>query len=393
MKLLVHHHAIAYKDSDGIWIHSTMGSWITHLADHFEEVGLLLHVTEDKKPVQDTCIINKNVVLHSLGPPGRMWDKVQRTLRIRKACAELDNKYDTLLIRGITPRQHIIWNNVKVTTCKKYLLLVGSLLNNITIINIRSLSDFYNYYMERYRRYELKNMLKNGELLVNSFVTQKEAVNILNIRSSFVPTNTISEKEFTSFNIKNIRNPLSLLFCGRIEIKKGIIEGISAVNILKKEGIDVQLDIVGPVEDQKFIKEAKVMIDELNINDRVTFHGMIPYGYKLFSFYKNADIFVIPSYTEGFPRVIWEAAANCCPVIATKVGGIPSLFKHREHGILIPPQNKYALADSIIKLINNTTLRSDIVTNAYKLANEYTVEKCTNRLSEIILKDTTNDGI
>ena len=385
MKLLIHHHAIAYKDSDGIWIHSTIGSWITHLADYFEEVGLLLHVTEDKKPVQDTCIINKNVVLHSLGPPGRMWDKVQRTLRIRKACAELDNKYDTLLIRGITPRQHIIWNNVKVTTCKKYLLLVGSLLNNITIINIRSLSDFYNYYMERYRRYELKNMLKNGELLVNSFVTQKEAVNILNIRSSFVPTNTISEKEFTSFNIKNIRNPLSLLFCGRVEEKKGIIEAIKAVKLLKDKKCNVRFDIVGPNIDGIYYDEIKALIYKFNLQDSITLRGAIPYGEELLKSYRKSDILILPSHTEGFPHVIWEAAANCCPVIATSVGGIPSIIKHLQHGILIPPYNHKMLADSIIELAENEQLRAELITNAYNLAMEYTAESCAKKLAEVIL--------
>jgi len=393
MKLLVHHHAVAYQDAHGIWIHSTMGKWIVNLSNYYEQVGLLVHVSENKRPVQDVCITNENIKLHSLGLPGKMWDKIQRTFRIRKACAALNNRYDVLLVRGITPRQHIVWNNIKVTTSKKYFLLVGSLHNKYSIFNIRSIIDGYNYYMERYRRWELKSILKNGTLLVNAPSLKKEAMVILNDKAVFSPTNSISKKEFSTFEVRKINNPVKLLLCGRIEIKKGITEGISAVNLLKKEGIDVQLDIVGPVEDQKFSKEAKVMIDELNIDDQIIFHGRVPYGDELFSYYKKADIFILPSYTEGFPHVIWEAAANCCPVIATKVGGIPSFFKHREHGILIPPQNKYALSDSIIELINNTTLRSEIITNAYKLANEYTVEKCAKRLSDNILKDTTNNDI
>ena len=120
MKLLVHHHAVAYQDAHGIWIHSTMGKWIVNLSNYYEQVGLLVHVSENKRPVQDVCITNENIKLHSLGLPGKMWDKIQRTFRIRKACAALNNKYDVLLVRGITPRQHIVWNNIKVTTSKKY---------------------------------------------------------------------------------------------------------------------------------------------------------------------------------------------------------------------------------------------------------------------------------
>jgi glycosyltransferase involved in cell wall biosynthesis len=145
------------------------------------------------------------------------------------------------------------------------------------------------------------------------------------------------------------------------------------------------LDLLGPIVDQKFSKEAKVLIDTLNISDHIIFHGRIPYGEKLFNFYKNSDMCILPSYTEGFPHVIWEAAANCCPVITTSVGGIPSLIKHRHHGILISPKDFQTLADSIIELIDNENLRVEIITNAYKLAYEYTVENCAKRLAEAIL--------
>ena len=85
------------------------------------------------------------------------------------------------------------------------------------------------------------------------------------------------------------------------------------------------------------------------------------------------------------PAKIDPGAANCCPVITTSVGGIPSLIKHRHHGILISPKDSQILANSIIELIENENLRLEIITNAYKLAVEYTVENCTKRLAEAIL--------
>jgi len=389
-KLLVHHHAVAYQDSKGIWINSVLGKWIIHLADHFEEVGLLVSVTENKKSVQDICITNENVILHSLGTPGKFWDKIQRTLRIRQVCFELENQYDFLLVRGITPRQNLIWEKIKVLK-NKYFLLVGSLNSNLSIRDLRSLLDLFLWYIERYRLRELKRMLKGGSLLVNAHSLQEEAMAIFNKKAVFTPTNTISNKEFSNFEIRGINNPVRLLFCGRIEVKKGITEAIKAVNLLKKEGIEIQLDLVGPFEDYKFQKESESLIDKLNIDDQIIFHGRVPYGDELFSYFKKADIFILPSYTEGFPHVIWEAAGNCCPIIATKVGGIPSLFKHREHGILIPPRDQKVLADAISELISNTELRKNIVINAYKLALGYTVEKCAKQLSEIMLQDTTNN--
>lgn len=386
MKLLVHHHAIAYKDSDGIWIHSTMGSWITHLADHFEEVGLLLHVTEDKKPVQDTCIINENVILHSLGPPGRMWDKIQRTLRIRKACAELDNKYDTLLIRGITPRQHIVWNNIKVNTLKKYFLLVGSPIYGYSIASIRTLPDLYYWYMERYRIFELNSILRNGTLLVNAPTLVEEAFDVLKEKSLYIPTNTISEVEFIPFSPKQINSDrIKLLFVGRVIRAKGVIEAIESVKLLIESGYDCELNVVGPIGGGSFKTELENIRQQLSLETKVNFHGLIEFGDKLLNMYRTADIFILPSYNEGFPHVIWEAAASCCPIITSPAGGIPSLFKHRQHAVLIPPKDHKVLADSIIELLDDERLRTNIVTNAYNFAMEYTAESCAKKLAEVIL--------
>ncbi|NQU35411.1 MAG: glycosyltransferase family 4 protein [Bacteroidetes bacterium] len=387
MRLLIHHHAVAHVNSDGIWIHSTIGKWISQLSKYFQNVGLLVHVSENRMPVQDTCITNENVVLHSLGAPGIMWDKIKRTSRIKRVCCELDNQYDFLLIRGITPRQHVIWNEIKVKTLKKYFLLVGSPNYNLILSKLHSFSEMYHWYMERLRRMELKFILKNGSLIVNAPNLQKEAKIVFNVVADFVPTNTISIKEFLTFKVRKVINPIRLLFCGRIEIKKGIIEAINAVNILINGGYQVKLDLIGPFVDDKFYTEAKTLINKLNINKQVIFHDRIPYGEKLFQYFEKSDIFILPSYTEGFPHVIWESAANCCPIITTSVGGIPSLFKHQQHGILIPAKDHQALADSIIELITNKSLRTKIVTNAYNLAQEYTAESCAKKLAEVILSE------
>ena len=382
-KLLVHHHAVAYIDSNGIWVHSVIGRWIIELAVHFQNVGLMLNVSQDKKPEQDTCIANKNVIFHSLGAPGIMWDKIQRTRRIKELCGIIENQYDYLLIRGITPRQGMIWKHTKVI--KKFFLLVGSPSYNYNLSSLRSLSDIYHWYMEWYRRLELRTISKNGLIIVNAPHLKQEVREQLSIEAVFVPTNTISKREFSTFHVRSIKKPIRLLFCGRIEVKKGIIEAVKAVGKIIKTGYQVQLDLIGPIIDHKFHQAVKVLIEELKIQDHITFHSRIPFGEELLRYFRESDIFILPSYTEGFPHVIWEAAASCCPVIATSVGGIPSLYKHRYHGILIPPRDYIALSDSILDLISNTTLRAEIVANAFKLVQDYTVENCAKKLANVIL--------
>ena len=382
-KILIHHHFIVYQDNNGIWINSVLGKWIIELANYFHTIGLLFHVSKDKSQLQDVCITNNNVVLHSMGPSGYMFDKFQRTLRIRKVCIKLANKYDSLIIRGITPRQYIVYKNIKVAE-HKYFLLVCSLNKVYSINRIKSFFDLYSYFMERYRLLQLKLIVKKSFLLVNSPKLVDEAMEILKTKSAFIPTNTISSKQFSSFEVRKLNKPLKLLFCGRLEIKKGVIEAIKAVDLLNKNGFEVKLYFIGSFVSDGFKNHTKSLIEKLNIKNRIIFLGRLPYGKKLLDYYKKSDIFILPSYTEGFPHVLWEAAGNCCPIITTNVGGIPTYLKDNYHALLIPSKNHIILADSIIKLVKNENLRVKIITNAYELVKMYTVENCAKILSDKI---------
>jgi glycosyltransferase involved in cell wall biosynthesis len=65
------------------------------------------------------------------------------------------------------------------------------------------------------------------------------------------------------------------------------------------------------------------------------------------------DIFVLPSLNEGMGRVLVEAMAAGKPVIASRAGGIPDLVKHEKTGLLVPPGDVPALADAILRLVND----------------------------------------
>ncbi len=125
-RLLIHHHNIAYLDEDGsIWLSSWIGRWVNALAEYVAEIGLLLHQSSEHLPQQDTPVSRENVQLFSLGPPGKVVNRIQRVQRIKSACKQAGAQADGLLIRGITPRQHTVWENTP--TEKKAFLLVGSL--------------------------------------------------------------------------------------------------------------------------------------------------------------------------------------------------------------------------------------------------------------------------
>ena len=84
-----------------------------------------------------------------------------------------------------------------------------------------------------------------------------------------------------------------------------------------------------------------------------------------------ADIFVLPSLSEGFPLVLVEAMASGLPVIATNVGGLPEIVKEGETGFLVPSQDSKQLAQRIIRLIGDNELRQTMRTNAIAQAKYY----------------------
>ena len=110
----------------------------------------------------------------------------------------------------------------------------------------------------------------------------------------------------------------------------------------------------------------------------------MPYGSKLLDYYRQADIFVLPSYSEGFPHVIWEAMANFCPVIATSIGGIPALVEDEEHVLLIPPSNINAIVNAVTRLLAEDSFREKLVTQAYRYAVEFSVESCTQKMVNVL---------
>ena len=83
--------------------------------------------------------------------------------------------------------------------------------------------------------------------------------------------------------------------------------------------------------------------------DSGTFLGSIPYK-QIPAFYHAIDAFVLPSHTEGLPRVVLEAQATATPVVATRVGGVPEVITDGETGLLCEPHDPDGLATAIDRL-------------------------------------------
>ena len=120
-----------------------------------------------------------------------------------------------------------------------------------------------------------------------------------------------------------------------------------------------------------------------NKNLNVRFTGFIPYE-DLKALYSACDIFVLPSFEEGFGIVLTEALASGKPLIGTKVGGIPMQRRDGWNGFLVEPGNEKQLAEKIKYLMDHPEEREIMGRNSRKLAEEeFDWKKITERYLEV----------
>jgi glycosyltransferase involved in cell wall biosynthesis len=133
-----------------------------------------------------------------------------------------------------------------------------------------------------------------------------------------------------------------VLFVGNLVPVKGVDVLLRAMAELKDFESPHHLALVGDGGLRPYLTS---LAQTLGIADRTTFVGSIPHS-ELGKWYRAANLFVLPSHSEGVPNVVLEAAACGCPWIATRVGGLPEIA-HLGQGRLVPPNDPHALAEAI----------------------------------------------
>ena len=141
-----------------------------------------------------------------------------------------------------------------------------------------------------------------------------------------------------------------VLFVGHVIPTKGVYELVQAC----KDINNIELHIVGRAEE--CITEELLSIAHNKIEcEWLKFRGEISHAEVLQEMMKSS-VFVLPSYTEGFPNVILEAMACGCPIVSTAVGAIPEMLDINNgpnYGICVEPQDVNALRNSINVFLNN----------------------------------------
>lgn len=175
-----------------------------------------------------------------------------------------------------------------------------------------------------------------------------------------------------------------LLFLSNLLISKGVIVLLDALKILKEKEYTFVCQFIGgetaEINAVQFFEE----VNKRELSDLVTYVGRKVREEKE-TFFRQADIFVFPTYYETFGLVNLEAMEYKLPVISTNEGGIPDIVKDGENGLICEKQNPVSLADCIAKLLDDEELRVKMGSAGHeKFCREFTLDKFENRMRDIL---------
>lgn len=190
---------------------------------------------------------------------------------------------------------------------------------------------------------------------------------------------------------KALARPLSREFLGLGGLRGSVIGWVGRLIPIK--GCDVFLEALAFIEDLDWTAvivgdgpertRLERWVEKAGFADRVRFLGAIPNAARFFSAF---DLQVLSSRSEGTPMVLLEAMGAGVPVVATAVGGVPDLLKHREDGWIVPPESSRALGDALRSALSDPEGRALRTRNAKaKSALEYSSERWMERHEQVYL--------
>jgi glycosyltransferase involved in cell wall biosynthesis len=140
-----------------------------------------------------------------------------------------------------------------------------------------------------------------------------------------------------------------------------------------------------PIKGFEVLEEAmKLVIREVPNIELLVAGGSVSPD-EVVKMYGRADLFVLPSLSEGFPLTLFEAWAAKLAVVATAVGEVPNIVDDGVNGYLVPPGEAGSLAQAIITALKNPDL-AKMGENGYNLAKEYTWERVASQTQGVYQK-------
>ena len=194
--------------------------------------------------------------------------------------------------------------------------------------------------------------------------------------------------KITDNNYDQIQHTISnpFLFVGRFVEKKGLLTLINAFNILKKNGYDLKINIIGKGPMERQLKNLAMN------NANIKFLGWKSKN-EIIEYYRNSSALIVPSQMakngdcEGLPTVILEGINYQTPIIATNHAGIPEIIKDKQTGFICKENNEDELVTTILKFLSYGNTK-EIIFNAKKeLSLHFDAIKQSEKLQNLFINN------
>lgn len=246
------------------------------------------------------------------------------------------------------------------------------------MVTVRGYTDINSFFKLRVNLRNIgRKILKNAKKIVFLSESNKNELiehyikgdqlkeNILS--KSVVLPNGIDDFWFENEGVQkslNIGRPLRVIYVGKTMKLKNTLGTVRALNYLKTEkGVDITFTSIGKVLEESYAQqireEVKVEYNEVDAIPRE----------KLIDYYRNNDLFVMPSFSETFGLVYPEAMSQGLPVIYTKNQGFDGQFEEGAIGYAVDADNPKDIANKILKLLKNYEDLSKNALEGYKRFN------------------------
>ncbi len=172
----------------------------------------------------------------------------------------------------------------------------------------------------------------------------------------------------------------TLLSVGRLDTEKNPLLLADILAGLLAEGVAARLVIVG---DGPMRGELEARLEELGVAHAADVKGYVPIDGGLTELYREADLFLHVSHTEGLPQVLFEAFAAGAPVVATDVGGVASAAG--DAAVLIPPRDAGAAVAAVQQVLGDPGERERLIRAGHANVTEHTLEHEVDRLARFLV--------
>ena len=365
----------AFSSAGEIYMQAASGRVAEALAKHFDSVCMCARVVHDAPPAPfDSPLDAPNLEL----VPQPFWSTTAESLfhffGIARSYMRICRRADVLFVRGMCPYSIVLYLCSFAFRKPICHWIVGDPVALLHTSNRKGpvqdafamLYALQDRFFTRLGRWITHGaMICNGRELARAFASP---------RTIEIVSSTIRKSEFFP-RTDTCQGPVvRILFVGFIRPEKGIEYLLDAVSRLNAD-LPWELEIVGPREFPVYGKKLDDIAAARGIRKRIRWTGYVPNGKPLFDRMRAADVFVLPTLSEGTPHVLVEARANGLPCISTNVGGVPTTVTHGYDALLVPPKNAPALARAMGRVICNANLRRMLIRNGLMEARKQTLDR------------------